>query len=82
MNISIYEMVFSVFAIIMGVLMLFFMDKFIEGNIKVCRYLFEKTKLPLFKFYAEGMSKDSVRLTAYIVAIVFIVAGGKELSGL
>ena len=79
---SIYEMVFATFAVLAGILMLFLMDKFIEGNIRICKCLFEKTKLPLFRVYAEGMDRDSVRLTAYIVAIVFIVAGGKELLGL
>jgi hypothetical protein len=76
---QIYEIVWAIFAIGVGVFGLFYMDRFIKLNVTLCRYFFDKTGLRVFKYYADNMDTDSVRLTAYIAAIVLIAAGIKIL---
>jgi hypothetical protein len=78
---TIYEIVWAVFAICLGTFGLFFMHLFIEVNVKLCKYIFHKTNLGVFKYYADNMDTDSVRLTAYIVAVVLITGGVKLLWG-
>jgi hypothetical protein len=78
---TIYEIIWAVLAICGGTWSLFSMNLFIQGNVKLCKYLFDKTGLRVFKYYADNMDSDAVRLTAYIVAIVLIAAGIKILWG-
>jgi hypothetical protein len=76
---QIYDIVWAILAICMGVFGLFFMNLFIKGNVRLCKYLFERTGLGVFKYYASNMDTTSVRLTAYIVSIAMLVLGIKIL---
>jgi UPF0716 family protein affecting phage T7 exclusion len=72
---AIYNTVLAVFVFGFGLFLLLFMNTFIKGNVEVCKYLYRQTGAIIFKRYAEKVSNDSVRLSAYIAGIVFIVAG-------
>jgi UPF0716 family protein affecting phage T7 exclusion len=72
---AIYNTVLAIFVIGFGLFLLLFMNTFIKGNVEVCKYLYRKTGSTIFKHYAEKVNSDSVRLSAYIAGIVFIVGG-------
>jgi hypothetical protein len=76
---QIYEIVWAVFAICIGVFGLFFTNLFIKGNIRLYKYLFERTGFSVFNYYASNMDTTAVRLTAYIVSIALLVLGIKIL---
>jgi hypothetical protein len=76
---QVYEIVWAVFAICIGVFGLLFMELFIKGNARLYEYLFERTGLGVFKYYATNMDSMSVRLTAYLVSAALLVLGIKVL---
>jgi hypothetical protein len=74
---KVYEIVWAACALVIGPLAAFGTDYFIKGNVGLCRYLFDKSGLPVFKHYADNMDSASVRITARIVGGVLIVVGIK-----
>jgi hypothetical protein len=76
---QLYDIVWAIGAICIGVFGLFFMDRFIKGNVRLYKYLFERTGFSVFKFYASNMDTKYVRLTAYIVSIALLLLGIKIL---
>jgi hypothetical protein len=76
---QLYQLVWAIFAICLGGFGVFYMDLFIKFNVKLYRVLFDKTGFSVFRYYADNMNSTSVRLTAYIVAVMLIVLGTKLL---
>jgi hypothetical protein len=74
-----YQLIWAVCALVIGPLAAFGTDYFIKGNIRLCQYLFDKSGLSVFKYYADNMNRSSVRITARIVGVIFIVIGIKML---
>jgi hypothetical protein len=76
---QVYEIVWAVFAICMGLFGVFFMGLFIKGNVRLYNNLFERTGFSVFKYYASNLDTTSVRLAAYIVSMALLALGIKIL---
>jgi hypothetical protein len=61
--------------ILLGAFLIIFAKAFVAGNIKVCEFLYKKTGAEFFKYSAERMRNDSVRIATYIVGAIFIATG-------
>jgi hypothetical protein len=70
-----YQLLWAILALGGGILMLCFRERFIRGNIRICEYLYKKTRLSWFKLQAEGMDSTYMRLVTVIVAVFFIYSG-------
>lgn len=75
------EIIWGVIAVGGGISLLFFIRSFLNGIARLFKYLFTKTEFPAFEHFANNMNTNSVRLTAYIVAGIFIVLGIELLFG-
>jgi hypothetical protein len=74
---KVYQIIWAVCALVIGPLAAFGTDYFIKGNVGLCRYLFDRSGISVFKHYADNMDRASVRITARIVGVVLIVIGIK-----
>jgi hypothetical protein len=74
-----YQLIWAVCALVIGPLAAFGTDYFIRGNVRLCRYLYNKSGLSVLKYYADNMDSSSVRITARVAGIIFIVLGIKML---
>lgn len=72
---QVYEIVWSVLAIIGGILLLVFREKFIEGTERISRSWYDRTGFFVFRLQAENTDSTSMRMVSVVVAIIFIVVG-------
>jgi hypothetical protein len=72
---QLYDVIWSILAIVGGTLILFFREGFLKRNASGFDYLYKKTNVILFKRQAEGMETASMRVVATIVAIGLVLLG-------
>jgi hypothetical protein len=70
-----YKIIWSIFAIGGGTLILLFRDELLKRNARLLEYLYERTHFILFKHQAEGMETAYMRVVATVVAIGFVMLG-------
>ncbi len=70
-----YDIIWAIGAVIFGVALLIFRERFLSGNAKIFKNLYEKTNFFLFKHGAAKMNSTDIRIVSIIVAVVLIVAG-------
>ena len=72
---NMWDIFFSVVAIVVGVLLIICRERFIKGNSRAFWKLYTRTQFPLFKNQAESMDSTYMRMITVVVATFFIVAG-------
>lgn len=70
-----YQIIWSILAIIGGVLLLVFRERFIQGTERRFRIWYNKTGFFVFKLQAENTDSTYMRMVSVLVAIMFIVVG-------
>ena len=72
---KVYYISWSVLAIIGGILLLLFREKFIQGTERGFRKWHAKTGFFLFRLQAENTDGTYMRMVTVLVAVIFIVVG-------
>jgi hypothetical protein len=72
---QVYYLIWSVLAVVGGVLILLFRKDFLKRNARAFEYLYEKTHFGVFKHQAEKMDTAYMRTVSTIVAIGFVMLG-------
>ncbi|MFC1613192.1 hypothetical protein ACFL23_02555 [Patescibacteria group bacterium] len=77
----VWDIIWSLFAICGGLVILFNRNWFISSNSRAFLKLYKKTNFSLFKRQAEDMNKEYMHLLVVVLAIFFIVIGIRILVG-
>lgn len=72
---KIFFLLWSVTAVYIGILFLFFRGWFLGVSERIWSFLYKKTNLYIFKFQAEQTTKPSVNILFSLLGIFFLMLG-------
>jgi hypothetical protein len=77
---NILKLIDSVVIIVAGISLIIFREKYIKITLTLSKWLFKKTRFPLYKVQSENTDSVSMRLGIILVAVAFIFFGIAQLG--